>query len=78
MSMKEAILMGMKRRDFRIGSEFESGSGKRWRGTDIGTRVIVAVCLDDHPDDDSWYNGPSYAVVEHVFDEDSQEDCTPL
>ena len=27
-----------------------TGSGK-WRCTDIGTRVIVAICLEDYPDD---------------------------
>lgn len=66
------------RKDFSLGCVFTTGSGKRWRCTDIGTRVIVAVCLDDHPDDPSWYNGPPYAVAEHVFDEYSQEDCTLL
>ncbi len=54
-----------------------TGSGK-WRCTDIGTRVIVAVCLDDHPDDPSWYNGPPYAVSEHCFDEYDQQGCTPF
>jgi len=65
----------MKHNDFKIGCNFRSGNGKKWRCTDIGTRVIVAVCLDDHPYDPTWYNGPPYAVAEYVFDEDSQEDC---
>lgn len=37
----------MKRSDFRIGQEFRCG-GKRWRCTDVGTRVIVAICLEPH------------------------------
>ena len=37
----------MKRADFTIGQEFWCG-GKRWRCTDIGTRVIVAICLEPH------------------------------
>jgi hypothetical protein len=69
----------MQHSDFRMGCVFTTVDGaKHWRCTDSGTRVIVAVCLDDHPDDPSWYNGPPYAVAEHVFDEDSQEACTPL
>ena len=32
----------MTKNDFRIGLEFYTGSGK-WRCTDIGTRVIVAI-----------------------------------
>ena len=27
-------------------------------------------------DDASWCNGPPYAIVEHVFDEDSQVACS--
>jgi hypothetical protein len=63
--------------DFSIGCEFTCG-GRHWRCTDIGTRVIVAVCLDDHPDDPSWYNGPPYAVTEHIFDENDLGGCSPL
>lgn len=37
----------MKRSDFTIGREFWCG-GKRWRCTDVGTRVIVAICLEPH------------------------------
>src|SRR3984957_18564023 len=64
----------MEHKDFRIGLDFYS-DGKRWRCTDVGTRVIVAICLDDHKDDDSWFNGPPYAVLERVFDEFEQEGC---
>ena len=40
----------MKKTDFHIGLEFYTASGK-WRCTDVGTRVIVAVKLDpENPD----------------------------
>ena len=52
--MSDFIPTGMNHSDFFIGCEFMTSSGKRWRCTDIGTRVIVAVCLDDHPNDPSW------------------------
>ena len=84
--------------EFRIGLEFWCG-GKRWRCTDIGSRVIVAICVEPHEvveverlieqggklqeqrhitDDPSWFGGPPYAVVEHVFDELSIEGCSLL
>lgn len=66
----------MQHKDFRIGVEFECG-GRRWRCTDIGTRTVIAIPLE-HPEDPSWYNGPPYAVAEHVFDEDSVEACNPI
>ena len=37
----------MTRDEFRIGLEFWCG-GKRWRCTDIGSRVVVAICLEAH------------------------------
>jgi len=65
----------MKHSDFRIGTEFLTATG-RWRCTDIGARTIIAIKLDlDH--DPRWYNGPPYAVVESVFDEDGIEGCDP-
>jgi hypothetical protein len=65
----------MKLSDFRIGREFMTTAG-RWRCTDVGTRTVAAIRLDlDH--DPRWYNGPPYAVVEHVFDEDGMEACDP-
>jgi hypothetical protein len=66
----------MEHKDFRIGLEFICG-GKRWRCTDVGTRVIAAICLDDQKEDDSWYHGPPYPVAEMVFDEYDQEGCVP-
>ncbi len=60
--------------DFEIGTTFWCG-GRAWRCTDIGTRVIVAICLD-HDDDRSWYNGPPYALAEQCFDEYDMNGCS--
>ena len=65
----------MEHGDFAIGAEFLTETGT-WRCTDIGTRTIVAIKVSDH-DDPSWFNGPPYAVVEVVFDEDDQQGCRP-
>ncbi len=53
-----------------VGTEFFTETGK-WRCTDKGTRVVVAIKLEH--DDESWYNGPPYAVAETVFDEYDRE-----
>lgn len=29
-------------------------------------------------EEQGWFNGPPYAVAEHVFDEDGLEDCEPV
>jgi hypothetical protein len=63
----------MELSDFKIGEIFICGK-KKWRCTDIGSRVIIAVCLDDHSEQD-WFNGPPYAVTECVFDEYDQPGC---
>ena len=86
----------MTTKDFHIGQEFWCG-GKRWRCTDVGSRVMVAISLEPHEvvslecdptdpakhierrymtDDPTWLNGPPYAVVEEVFDEDSLKACS--
>ena len=62
--------------DFTEGDEFICGD-RRWRCTDVGRRTIVAVCLSAHPEDQSWFNGPPYAVEEHVFDENDLAACDP-
>jgi hypothetical protein len=43
-----------------------------WQVTDVGSRVVVAMRVNS--DDPSWNNGPPYAGVEHVFDEEAQVD----
>jgi hypothetical protein len=82
----------MKHDEFRIGGTFCCG-GRRWRCTDIGTRTIVAIRLDQvdvqhepgsrretlefaEAEAEGWFNGPPYAVLEHVFDEDDIVDCS--
>lgn len=80
----------MKHSEFSIGTEFHTGDA-RWRCTDVGTRTIVAIRIDQvtvtHSDgkgntwsavvtdDPSWFNGPPYAVAESVFDEHSVVVC---
>ena len=46
--------LDMNREDFVIGEEFYTATGK-WRCTDIGTRVIVAVRVD-MPDLEEVFN----------------------
>ncbi|WP_046866850.1 hypothetical protein [Microvirga massiliensis] len=36
----------MKHAEFRVGHEFRTSSGNRWRCTDIGQRTIVAIRID--------------------------------
>ncbi len=55
----------MKHAEFHIGLEFMSATG-RWRCTDVGTRVVVAIKLDGDPR--NWTGSP-YSIVETVFDE---------
>ena len=56
---------GMEHSDFFTGMEFFTASGK-WRCTDVGKRVIVAIKLEGDPRN---CVGPPYSVVETVFDE---------
>jgi hypothetical protein len=80
----------MRHEEFRIGMEFWCG-GRRWRCTDVGTRVVVGVCLEPHEvvtatasggtprttsTDAAWSVGPPYAVPEDVFDEYDIEGCS--
>ena len=53
--------------------EFYTAAGK-WRCTDVGTRVIVAIQLDQN--DPSWHAGPPFAVAEWVFDEYDLDGCS--
>ncbi len=45
----------MKHADFHIGMEFFTGAGK-WRCTDIGTRVIVAISLEPRVTVEGYYD----------------------
>jgi hypothetical protein len=60
----------MRHEEFRVGLEFFTAVA-RWRCTDVGARTVIAIRLDAA--DESWYNGPPYAVAECVFDEDDLE-----
>ena len=84
------MLDGMTVADFHIGLEFTCG-GRVFRCTDVGTRTIAAILLDqvevagDAPriltrseaDAEGWFNGPPYAVAETVFDEYDMVGCAP-
>ncbi len=56
----------MIKEDFKIGKEFYTATGL-WRCTDVGTRVIVAIHLNQ--EESKNYNGPPYSIPERVFDE---------
>jgi len=72
-----AITNIMNHNEFNIGEEFYSANGKlRWRCTDIGTRTIIAIAIERYGKfDESWYNGPPYAIAEYVFDEIDIHNC---
>ena len=80
----------MKHSDFHIGLEFFCG-GKRWRCTDVGTRVITAISLEPRTimssspgkaptsyisNDPADLNGPPYFVAESIFDEYDIDGCS--
>lgn len=62
----------MEKDEFSIGQEFYTKTGK-WRCTDIGTRVIVAIQMNDGH---RSYIGPPYDVPEYVFDENDIDGCS--
>jgi hypothetical protein len=81
--------------EFRIGIEFLCNES-RFRCTDVGTRTVVAIRIDnvvvttfgadggrrsrtiyyDRAESEGWFNGPPYAVVECVLDEDDISRCS--
>jgi hypothetical protein len=63
----------MRHDEFTVGLEFFTAAG-RWRCTDVGTRVVVAILLD--APNPSWYHGPPYAITETVFDEYDLDGCS--
>ena len=67
----------MEHAEFIIGGEFWCGA-RRWRCTDLGTRVVVAICVSgkEVAADPSWLRGPPYALAESVFDESDIKVCT--
>jgi hypothetical protein len=80
----------MKHSDFTLGGTFWCGD-HQWRCTDIGRRTVIAIHIDSvtiggtepeqhlsyaEAEAGGWFNGPPYAIAEHVFDEDDIESCT--
>ena len=67
----------MQRSEFTIGLRFYTDAGE-WQCTDLGTRVVVAIKIDEH--DESWLSDLPFAIPEVVFDEYDIEGCflTPL
>ncbi len=63
----------MLKEEFHIGQDFFTASG-HWRCTDIGTRVIIAIQLNQ--EDSRNYYGPPYLIPETVFDEYDMEGCS--
>ena len=63
----------MKKNDFKIGLEFYTVSDQ-WRCTDIGTRTICAIQLNQ--ENLRNYNGPPYSIPEVVFDEYDFAGCS--
>lgn len=64
----------MDLQDFKLGLEFWM-SGAKWRCTDVGSRVVIAIKLDPNLNT-SWFKGPPYAVVEYVIDEHDFKACS--
>ncbi len=64
----------MDHSDFKIDMTFWM-SGAQWRCTDVGTRTVCAIKIDDR-EDQSWFFGPPYAVDERCLDENDIEACT--
>ncbi|RZS82048.1 hypothetical protein EV217_2861 [Phyllobacterium myrsinacearum] len=83
----------MKISDFSIGIEFTVW-GKTYRCTDVGSRVVIAIRIDEmtmatkqgdtishqvlsrtEAEQQGWFDGPPYAVAEHILDEDDLEAC---
>ena len=62
----------MKFEDYKINDEFYTNAGS-WKCTDIGSRIIVAISLDQ--EDERNYIGPPYSIEEVVFDEYDFEGC---
>lgn len=63
----------MNHSEFQINDDFFCGKCK-WKCTDIGTRTIAAIKLNENYPAD-WLNGPPYQVEELVFDENDFAAC---
>ncbi len=70
--MVAQTLPNMQFSEFQVGLKFYTATGK-WQCTDLGSRVAVAIKLDEH--DETWLSGPPFAVPEVVFDEYDIKGC---
>ncbi|OQX03685.1 MAG: hypothetical protein BWK73_38730 [Thiothrix lacustris] len=59
----------MKHADFQIGTEFFTAAG-RWRCTDVGTRVIVAISLEPRETVCQWTDAKGERVQETFISDD--------
>lgn len=65
----------MQLKDFKIGKAFQvTYSGELWMCTDIGTRSICAIPVDEK-EDPIWLQGPPYLIEEVVFTENEFAQC---
>ncbi|MBU0656188.1 MAG: hypothetical protein KJ914_13790 [Gammaproteobacteria bacterium] len=62
----------MKHSDFQIGTEFFTASGK-WRCTDVGTRVIVAISLEPRETVRLWMDTKGERVQETFISDDPRD-----
>jgi hypothetical protein len=60
---------------FEIGRSFTMGE-RVWICTDVGSRTICAVRLDDLIE--SGDSGPPYSIAEYVLDHYDMDGCRPL
>jgi hypothetical protein len=80
----------MQHAEFEIGMEFTTQEGgRRWRVTDVGTRVVTAIRIDQvessrgclmsfaEAEEAGWFRGPPYALAERIFAECDQPACQP-
>ncbi len=44
---------------------------------DAGTGTIRIMLTREEAENEGWFNGPPYALVEHAFDEFDQKECKP-
>lgn len=66
----------MKHADFQIGTEFFTAAG-RWRCTDVGTRVIVAISLEPRETVRLWTDEKGERVQETFISDDPRDLIEP-
>ncbi|UJS24606.1 hypothetical protein [Thiothrix winogradskyi] len=62
----------MKHSDFQIGTEFFTAAG-RWRCTDVGTRVIVAISLEPREIMRQWTDAKGERMQETFISDDPRD-----